>query len=118
MGRYWDGEMKRDGGSPALEEGVVRRRLPPACTPQIKRPHPLLIARSGPRPTIQRSVERSGFLRSCSLLWVCAPQSKPFPKTKDRVTHPLHLPTLTAAWPWPEWLFLQCGLSFLPFLFA
>lgn len=66
MGRYWDGEMKRDGGSPALEEGVVRRRIPPACTPQIKRPHPLLIARSGPRPTIQRSVERSGFLRSCS----------------------------------------------------
>ena len=55
--------------------------------------------------------------RGCAGMGVCT--TEPAPPPNQGPGHPSSpLPTLTAAWPWPKWLFLLCGLSFLPPLFA
>lgn len=89
-GTMLDWERKRDLGSRALERGVTRGRLPPACTPQIRQPHLSKLSSVAPG---QYGGQRKGLVFSdatispgCTGMGLCTPGQAPPPN--QRPSHP------------------------------
>lgn len=74
--------------------GLLRGRLPPACTPQIRQHHPLLTVRSSPQAEhTERTVERSDVVVPlvCIGNGCVLPRISPSPKLPGHPSPPGHL---------------------------